>query len=151
MVKINGIPIIKDQNTASGLYIYKSFETYGNPIDLMLNAAQDLGFKVVEVDNDANCFTRAEMLLGQGKKFKNFLGIILGTGMGGGLVMDGKLLRGKDNMGGEFGHLVEGGQFLEKSYQKARDVNNYKAMSLVLGRAFAGLVNIFAPLGFLAI
>jgi len=106
---------------------------------------KDHGYKNVKIDNDANCFTRAEMLLGQGKNCKNFLGVILGTGMGGGMVLDGKLYRGQNNMGGEFGHLVVNGEFLEKPYQKARNANNYKELGIILGWQFAGLVNVFAP------
>lgn len=42
------IPILKDENTVSGLYIYRGFETYGNPIDLSIATAKELGFKVDE-------------------------------------------------------------------------------------------------------
>ena len=48
------------------------------------------GFKKVKVDNDANCFTRAEMLLGNGKKLNNFVALTLGTGIGGGIVIGRK-------------------------------------------------------------
>ncbi len=99
----------------------------------------------VKVDNDANCFTRAEMLLGQGKNLSNFLGVILGTGVGGGIVVNKKLYRGKDNKGAEFGSMVMDGGYLEKSYQKARDANNYKLLGQITGRAFVSLINIFAP------
>ncbi len=46
--KMGNIPILKDKNTASGLYIYTSFETFGNPIDLSIGVAKELGFKVDE-------------------------------------------------------------------------------------------------------
>jgi alanyl-tRNA synthetase len=42
------IPILKDKDTVSGLFIYRGFETYGNPIDLSINVAKELGFKVDE-------------------------------------------------------------------------------------------------------
>jgi alanyl-tRNA synthetase len=44
--KRRNIPIIKDKNTASGLYIYRGFETFGNPIDLSISVAESLGLKV---------------------------------------------------------------------------------------------------------
>jgi alanyl-tRNA synthetase len=46
--KLGTISILKDKNTVSSSYIYKTFETYGNPIDLMISTARDLGFKVEE-------------------------------------------------------------------------------------------------------
>lgn len=48
-IKKSGIiSILKDKNTASGLYIYKLFETFGNPIDLSIDVAKKLGFQVDE-------------------------------------------------------------------------------------------------------
>ena len=42
------VPIIKEKNIASGLFIYKLFETFGNPIDLLIDTAKKLGFEVDE-------------------------------------------------------------------------------------------------------
>ncbi len=42
------IPILKDKNTASGLFIYKLFETFGQPIELSVDVAKNLGFNVDE-------------------------------------------------------------------------------------------------------
>jgi alanyl-tRNA synthetase len=48
-VKKSGVvPILKDKHTASGLYIYNLFETFGNPIDLAVGVAKESGFKVDE-------------------------------------------------------------------------------------------------------
>ena len=44
----NNIAIIKDKNTVSGVYIYKLFETFGSPVDLMVDVAKQAGFKVDE-------------------------------------------------------------------------------------------------------
>lgn len=46
--KSGTIPILKDSETASGLYIYRLFETFGNPIDLMVEIAKKQGYKVDE-------------------------------------------------------------------------------------------------------
>lgn len=46
------IPILKDKNIASGLYIYRLFETFGNPIDLMVDVAKKLGYEVDEDEID---------------------------------------------------------------------------------------------------
>lgn len=103
------------------------------------------GFKNVRVDNDANCFTRSELHLGLGKKYKNFLALTLGTGVGGGIVINGEIYRGQNNSGAEFGHMVTSGQFMEKFFQKARDKKSNAYLGKILGQAFASLANIFAP------
>lgn len=60
----------------------------------------------ISVDNDANAFTLGEKWLGSASKMKSFLGITLGTGVGGGVVLDGKIWRGADGSAGEFGHIT---------------------------------------------
>ena len=59
----------------------------------------------VFVDNDAKLMTLAEHKLGAAKGFNNVLCMTLGTGIGGGLIINGKLYRGFDNAAGEIGHL----------------------------------------------
>lgn len=98
-----------------------------------------------KVDNDASCFGRAELELGQGKKFKHFIAATLGTGIGGAVIANGKLYRGSENLGAEFGHLVSDGKFLEEGFQKARDSKDNKRLAEILGQSFAGLFNVFAP------
>lgn len=58
----------------------------------------------ITVENDANCLTLSEALLGAGKDYEMVLGIIMGTGMGGGLVVNGKIWNGQHGIAGEFGH-----------------------------------------------
>lgn len=62
-----------------------------------------LGVKV-ELENDANCFALAEASYGRGKNAHMVLGLILGTGVGAGIVIDGKIHRGKLGIAGEWGH-----------------------------------------------
>jgi fructokinase len=57
-------------------------------------------------DNDANCFAVAEALLGAGRGKQVVFGVILGTGCGGGIVVNQRLLRGHQYLGGEIGHAV---------------------------------------------
>jgi glucokinase len=57
------------------------------------------------LDNDANCFTLAEAMFGQGKKNNNVVGITLGTGFGGGLVINKKIYHGRNNAA-ELGHMT---------------------------------------------
>ena len=58
----------------------------------------------VSIENDANCFALAETKLGAGKNSNLVFGVIMGTGVGGGIVIDGKIHRGRTNIAGEWGH-----------------------------------------------
>lgn len=58
----------------------------------------------VLVLNDADCFALAEARQGAGRSHASVFGIILGTGVGGGLVIDGRLVRGAGGYAGEWGH-----------------------------------------------
>lgn len=63
-------------------------------------------FKVpVFIENDANCFTLGEAIIGKGKNFNYVVGLTLGTGVGGGIVINKKIYRGK-SFAGELGHIV---------------------------------------------
>ena len=57
-------------------------------------------------ENDANCFAVAEALLGAGKGKEVVFGVIMGTGCGGGIVVNNSLVRGHQYLGGEIGHAV---------------------------------------------
>jgi glucokinase len=59
----------------------------------------------VFVDNDAKLMALAEHRLGNALGFKNVLCLTLGTGVGGGLIIEGGLYRGQDNAAGEIGHV----------------------------------------------
>ena len=58
----------------------------------------------VRIANDANCFALSEAADGAGAGAKVVFGVILGTGVGGGIVIDGKLLTGANAIAGEWGH-----------------------------------------------
>lgn len=58
----------------------------------------------IALDNDANCFTIAEATLGAAKEYNVVFGVIMGTGVGGGIVINGNLHRGRTNIAGEWGH-----------------------------------------------
>jgi glucokinase len=58
------------------------------------------------VDNDANCFTLAESISGAGKDCSVVVGVTLGTGVGGGIVIDGKIFQGSQGFASEFGHML---------------------------------------------
>ena len=60
--------------------------------------------KEVFCENDANCFALSESIDGSGKHYKIVYGIILGSGVGGGLVIDKKIVSGPNGVAGEWGH-----------------------------------------------
>lgn len=60
----------------------------------------------VYVDNDANAAAFGEYEFGIGKKYKDIVAITLGTGIGGGVVLDGKIMSGSFGGGAELGHIV---------------------------------------------
>jgi len=62
-----------------------------------------LGLRVL-LENDANCFALAEAHAGAGQGHAMVFGVILGTGVGGGLVHDGRLWSGPQHIAGEWGH-----------------------------------------------
>jgi fructokinase len=73
----------------------------GRPFDRDLQAA--LG-RALRFANDANCFALSEALGGVAEGASVVFGVILGTGVGGGIVVDGKLLVGQNAIAGEWGH-----------------------------------------------
>ena len=58
----------------------------------------------ISIENDANCFALAESKLGAGKNSNLVFGVIMGTGVGGGIIMDGNIHHGRSNIAGEWGH-----------------------------------------------
>ena len=62
---------------------------------------QKLLGKKIFIENDANCFTIAEATLGAAKGYEIVFGVIMGTGVGGGIVINGKLHQGRTNIAGE--------------------------------------------------
>lgn len=67
---------------------------------------QDLLNKEIEIQNDANCFAMAEALSGAGVGNNLVFGVIMGTGCGGGIVHDGKVVTGRQAIAGEWGHTA---------------------------------------------
>ena len=73
----------------------------GRPLDSDL--AQALA-RPVRIANDANCFALSEAIDGAGKGKRVVFGVILGTGVGGGIAVDGRVLTGPNAVAGEWGH-----------------------------------------------
>ncbi len=72
------------------------------------NLARDLSKKLdrpVSLENDANCFALSEAWDDELKQFNSVLGLIIGTGFGGGAVFNGKVFSGLNGVAGELGHM----------------------------------------------
>jgi fructokinase len=73
----------------------------GRPLDRDLEAALE---RPVRVSNDANCFALSEATDGAATGAQTVFGVILGTGTGGGVVVNGRVLEGRNRIAGEWGH-----------------------------------------------
>ena len=74
----------------------------------VINVAEELGAQTglkVKVGNDANVAGLGEMWQGGGKGYSNLVAVTLGTGVGGGIIIDGRILTGTNGAGGEIGHI----------------------------------------------
>ncbi|WP_415890372.1 ROK family protein [Neptuniibacter sp. SY11_33] len=73
----------------------------GHPLD------KDLSERIqrpIQIANDADCFTLSEAIDGSGKDYSSVFGVILGTGVGGGIAINKQLLSGPNSICGEWGH-----------------------------------------------
>ena len=96
--------------------------------------------KEVFCENDANCFALSEAMDGAGKHYKIVFGVILGSGVGGGLVIDKRIVNGPNGITGEWGHnqipsvCIDGIQ-IKKTNLRAGEIENYVA-GLGISKAF---------------
>ena len=100
---------------------------------------KELG-KEVFCENDANCFALSEAIDGSGKHYKIVFGVILGSGVGGGLVIDKRIVNGPNGITGEWGHnqipsaCIEGVQ-IKKTNLRAGEIENFVA-GIGISKAF---------------
>lgn len=119
----------------------------------------------IKIDNDTNCFARAESLLGAGKDSNNVYGIIIGTGIGGAWCVKKKIYSGYHGGAGEPGQMLidlDNKLTLEQAYKKLTQNNPrllaqeayegdelaekcFEELGEYLGLAFANIVNIIDP------
>lgn len=101
-LKFIGIGTPGSTNPETGL-LRNSNTTCLNGMPFHRDLESKLALKV-EMTNDANCFALAEAHWGAARGFQTVFGVIMGTGVGGGLVVDGKPLAGANGIAGEWGH-----------------------------------------------
>lgn len=99
-----GIGIPGSLDTTKGTVVYSNNLVWENlKIVEIMKKTFDLPIKI---SNDANVAALGEAKFGAGKKYKNIVMITLGTGVGGGIVIEGKLYEGTDGKGAELGHTT---------------------------------------------
>lgn len=97
-----GIGMPGSVSPRSGL-VQGANSTWLNGMPLGRDLEARLG-RAVRLANDANCFTLSEAVDGAGRGARSVFGVIVGTGCGGGLVFEGRLIDGPNAIGGEWGH-----------------------------------------------
>ena len=75
--------------------------------EILLQQLRQKGIKSpLYIENDSICFALAEFMFGSARGYKDVIGVIIGTGIGGGLILDNRLYRGRDGGAGHIGHLT---------------------------------------------
>ena len=105
-----GVPSVVDRKQG----IVYNVQNISGWDEVHLKSILEEEFKIpVHIDNDANCFAYGERIFGKGKDILNFVGITLGTGVGAGIIQDGRLLNDANCGSGEFGEIPYEGMKLE--------------------------------------
>lgn len=104
-IEYAGIASPGSADSEKGVIIYAATLPFLNyPIAEKLS--EKTGIKKVFIDNDANAAAKGEATYGAAKGYKDSLFITIGTGVGGGIIIDGKVYSGFNFSGAELGHIV---------------------------------------------
>ncbi len=98
--------------------------------------------KEVDIENDANCVALAEKWMGNGKNYSNFIAITIGTGIGGGIIINDKIYRGNRFMAGEFGYMIVDGF---KDGKSQSSTSSFIASTSALVSAVCKIKNVEKP------
>ncbi|MBE0450044.1 MAG: ROK family glucokinase [Clostridia bacterium] len=99
-----GIPGIADPHTGD-VIVCVNLNWYNVPLKTKLNEKVDLP---IFIDNDATVAGVAEFTVAQKDRYKDAVMLTLGTGVGGGILIDGKVVSGHHGIGSELGHMIIG-------------------------------------------
>lgn len=103
--KIKGVSVGIPGLVQKGMVYYPP--NFPNIKELNLKKELKRYFKFeILIENDANLYTLGEAWEGTGKGYKNIVVMTLGTGVGGGIIIDGRLYRGSSGFAGEVGHII---------------------------------------------
>ncbi len=93
----------------------------------------------VMADNDATCAAIGEHVFGAGKDFTDFLMVTVGTGIGGGLILNDKVYRGMDGYAGELGHIIVVAEGRECTCGNKGCIEPYASASSIVKRIRDGI------------
>ncbi|MGL1893626.1 MAG: ROK family protein [Spirochaetaceae bacterium] len=132
-----GIGVAGHINYKKGFIITSSnFQASFNNYPLRDEIASHFNTKIY-IDNDANAQAYGELCFGAGKKYSNIIFITISTGVGGGIIIDRKLVRGMTGSAGEIGHTI-----IDPNSKIKCTCGNYGClMALSSGQALPSLYN----------
>jgi len=122
------------------------YKTPNLPLRQPMNVLEYLREKIdlpVAVDNDAKLFTYAEYEMHWKKKVKDFVGLAIGTGLGGGIILNGELYRGRDGFAGEFGHAAFDYKHEFEDFVSGK--GKREELGVYLGVLISNIIHIFNP------
>lgn len=131
-----GLSVAGMHDMHNGKIVYSPNITYLNNLEIIKEVENRWGY-LTRLDNDANCFLRAEAKMGAGEKFNNLFGMTIGTGIGGAWWLNNKIYRGSHGSAGEVGHTIA--HFvdissLEQLYQSLSE----QPLSVIADKAYKG-------------
>ena len=122
------------------------YRTPNLPLKKPMNVLEFLRDQIdlpVSVDNDAKLFTLAEYEKNWKHKVKNLVGLAMGTGLGGGLILNGELYRGRDGFAGEFGHSSFDYKHEFEDFVSGK--GKREELGVYLGVLLSNVIHIFNP------
>lgn len=118
-----GVPSVVDLQSGT-VYDVQNIPSWK---EVQLKNIMENRYKIpVHINNDANCFAIGEKYFGHGRNYNNMAGLICGTGLGAGLILNGRLYSGANCGAGEFGMIPYldsdyetycSGKFFERTYE----------------------------------
>ncbi|HEY9186866.1 MAG TPA: ROK family protein [Ignavibacteria bacterium] len=143
-----GVPSVVDVENGIVYDVYNIPSWKSVPIKNILEKRYN---KPVYVNNDANCFALGEKYFGKAKKYNNIVGLIIGTGLGAGIIINGKLYNGTNCGAGEFGMIPFNDDILEHYcsgyfFKKKYDITGEELYNLAVSKDEFAL-NVFREYG----
>jgi glucokinase len=119
------------------LSIASNLPGWDHDVDVAAGLSSRCAGRPVVVDNDVNVGTLAEARVGAGRGVDNLLGVFMGTGVGAGLVLDGRLRQGPRGVAGEIGHVYVNFAEFDSAVVGRGELEDYAGRRMMEARARA--------------
>jgi glucokinase len=119
------------------LSIASNLPDWDHDVDVAAGLSSRCGGRPVVVGNDVNVGTLAEARVGAGQGVDNLLGVFMGTGVGAGLVLDGRLRQGPRGVAGEIGHVYVNFAEFDRAVVGRGELEDYAGRRMMEARARA--------------